>query len=90
MAIDQKKTMLIVGGIVAAVVIVLIIVVSWFTGSPASVPVDQTGIPAESSGGFDLSVLQRAGYKALDQRPIQDGLLPVPAPATTGKANPFL
>lgn len=49
------------------------------------------GPAADSTGGaFDLGVLQRTGYKSLDLRPIQDGLLPIKPPATTGKANPFL
>lgn len=45
---------------------------------------------AASGGAFDLDVLGRTGYKSLDLRPIQDGLLPIKPPATTGKANPFL
>lgn len=43
-----------------------------------------------STEGFDLRVLQSAGYLSLDKLPIQEGALPVPPPGGVGKANPFL
>lgn len=59
--------------------------------APSAAPFDTTLTPQATSGGaFNLDVLQRTGYKSLDLRPIQDGLLPIKPPATTGKANPFL
>jgi len=49
-------------------------------------------IPPSSSAapGFDLSALDRAQYRQLDQRPIQDNALPVHPPDGVGRPNPFL
>jgi len=49
--------------------------------------------PATTTGaeaGFNLKVLQRQAWQALDKQLIISGLLPVKAPEVTGKANPFL
>lgn len=66
-----------------------------FSSAPASTP--DTTIPsasslpgtATSSSGFNTAVLQRSDYTALDLGMITQGRLPVQAPASAGKPNPF-
>ncbi|MEX0650376.1 MAG: hypothetical protein WD200_05230 [Candidatus Andersenbacteria bacterium] len=57
------------------------------TGSTqVSVPSGSTA----SSDVFNMSVLDRAAYKALNAGLLQSGRLPVQPPVGTGKSNPFL
>jgi hypothetical protein len=93
MATDIKKNVIVLAGIAVALVAGIGIIMFLFSGpAPSAIPVsDSTDTtPTIDGQGFDLKVLQRSGYKALDQRPVQDGLLPVKPPQLPGKANPFL
>ncbi len=89
---NMKKNLVVVGGIIAAVIVGAGIITYLLTGTssePPSVASPDETTPQIDNQSFDLRVLQRAGYKALDQRPVQDGLLPVKPPQLPGKANPF-
>lgn len=88
--IEQKN--IIIAGIVLAVLAAAGIAIFTLsgTGQPEIISEPDQGIPILTGNGFDLGVLQRAGYKAINQQPVQDGLLPVKPPQTDGKANPFL
>lgn len=89
---DMKKNWIVLGGIAAAVIVGAVIITYLLTGTssePTPTTVSEDTTPQIDSQSFDLRVLQRSGYKALDQRPVQDGLLPVKPPQLPGKANPF-
>lgn len=92
MATTLPKNIIVIGGILAAAVVGAAIIVYMLSSAPTNVPLEpqDTAVPVIDGDGFDLNVLQRPGYKALDQRAVQDGLLPVKPPQTPGKANPFL
>jgi hypothetical protein len=93
----QTKVIIVLVGLLLAVVAVSVLVV-WVlpSGDEAPFPApDEVGGSEEASlppptTGFNLKVLQTAGYVALDKQPIIEKALPVQPPATTGKANPFL
>lgn len=100
---DQRKIVVFLG---VAAALAAVVAVSWMWLVPTSTfPLDTSvpiapieseeatspsGTTTTTGGAFNLDVLQRTGYKSLDLRPIQDGLLPIKPPASTGKANPFL
>lgn len=91
---EMPKNIIVIAGLLGAVVLgagVIVYLLSGGTPTPTQTtqPTD-SGTATLDGDGFDLKVLQRNGYKALDQRPVQDGLLPVKPPQTPGKANPFL
>lgn len=94
MPLDQKQTIIVLVaafvGVIAVSMVVLLVL------PDASAPVSEDALQSPATGvstsatGFNLGVLDRTGYKMLDQTPIQNGALPVLPPPTTGKANPFL
>jgi len=88
----EQKNIIVIAGIILAVFAAAGIALFTLRGpSQPEIPTEQNQPTSISSGnGFDLGVLQRAGYKAINQQPVQDGLLPVKPPQTAGKANPFL
>lgn len=84
-----------------AVVLLVVIAVSaaalfFLPGKAPGIPETPSDSPVPAppggSGGdsFNLQVLQRSDYQALNAGLLQSGLLPVQPPAITGKANPFL
>jgi len=90
-SIGQKNIIVIAGITLAVLAAAGIALLAFRAPSQPEIPLEQNQPPSVSSAhGFDLSVLQRAGYKAINQQPVQDGLLPVKPPQTAGKANPFL
>ncbi|MEX2055016.1 MAG: hypothetical protein WD972_02440 [Candidatus Andersenbacteria bacterium] len=93
----QTKVIIILIGVLLAAVGVSVLVV-WIlpAGEETELTVPEVGVDSEEvsltppTTGFNLKVLQTAGYVALDKQPIVEKALPVQPPATTGKANPFL
>lgn len=58
------------------------------TSTPTAVPMtESTASPA--SNNLPTGVLERSDYKALDQKLIDQGAIPVPPPQGVGKPNPF-
>jgi hypothetical protein len=89
MALDQQRFVIILAGILLAVIIASVGVL-WLL--PAQNPPSPTSssTPSIDAASFDLRALQRSAYTSLDQRPIQEGALPVQPPANVGKPNPML
>lgn len=88
---SQRNLIMLLIGVLLLVVVVSAVVLAVLPNQPtAPTPVGTSSVGGGSGAGFDLSVLDRSQYKELDQQPIQNGLLPVRPPASTGKANPFL
>jgi len=90
---NQRRLVIILSAVLLAVVIVAgIILVLLPKGGQNSLlqPSDGTNVSVNVAPSFDLTVLQRSAYRALNITLLQNGLLPVTPSATTGKANPFL
>ena len=90
---DTRKTIIILAGILIAVVVVSIGIMLVLPSQPGSTPGSSTQEQAAmqtQSQNLDTSVLQRSNYTQINNSLIQQGNLPVPPPAGTGKANPFL
>jgi hypothetical protein len=91
---NQRK---IIGLLTITLIIIVVVSVGLFLLLPGdSSPVTeapQDTAPHEQATdrptGFDVRVLQRSSYQALNTTLLQNGLLPVRPPANTGKANPF-
>jgi hypothetical protein len=84
----QRTTILIlVGALLVIGVISYSLIHTVSQGPAAPAPANST---SQTGAGFDLTVLQRSDYKALDQAPIQNNQLPAQPPSSVGKANPFL
>jgi hypothetical protein len=85
--------------LIAVLVMVLVLVITasvavlfLLPGQEASVsqPSFDGQMPVSTDrSGFDLTVLERGDYQALNIGLLDSGLLPVQPPAATGKANPF-
>ena len=87
----QQRLMIVLGAVLLAVILVSgIIIVVLPNTSPTQI--DQESDPAATAtpATFDLTVFERAPFKALNNALLQNGLLPVQPPPATGKANPFL
>ncbi len=91
---NQRKTIIILAAALLAVLVVSAAVLFLLPNNSEVVPgqsVVQDELEEAASGvGFNLQVLERSAYKALNSTLLQNGLLPVKPPAATGKANPFL
>lgn len=89
----NQRSMIILLGCVLVIVVgaslaVLYILPKNDAGAPTATLAPSDGTTAPTTG-FNLTVLSRSAYKALDLGPIQSGLLPVQPPTGTGKPNPF-
>lgn len=90
---DQKQTIIMLVSALLAVVAVSAVVLFLLPSESSirnNVSTTTTSNTSVVSDGFDLNILDRSDYRALNQAPIQNGSLPVAPPATSGKANPFL
>lgn len=96
MALDQQKTIIILVAILLAVVATSITVLLLLPGDEDTSEVSNNDVAtspvpaANASNEFDLQVMDRSDFRALNQRLIQDNHLPVQQPDAIGKANPFL
>ena len=90
---QQRKTVITLIAVLGAVITVSVIVVMMLPSKDAPIdlsPDISNDTLKASAPSFNLKVLDRTGYKSLNQEVIQNGSLPVVPPPATGKANPFL
>lgn len=93
---SSRRPILILITILVAVIVASLVVVFLLPDSPSDTFVGDssqappTGTAPLISDTFNLSVLQRSSYNALNTSLLESRLLPVQPPADAGKANPFL
>ncbi len=100
----QTRMIVVLVGILLAVVAVSVVILKLLPdgGTGPIAPTTDTTTQATTSTdavtpvstgsdttGFNLRVLQTSGYLGLDRQAVSEGALPVQAPLTAGKANPF-
>lgn len=86
---DTRKIIIILVAVLIAALL-LGAVLFYFLPSDSATPVSPSPAPPLTDAAFNFEVLQRPEFLQLNHSFIQQGALPVPPPATIGKANPFL